>query len=169
MPYGHFNRNRAFGVADTYPDATQFITVLRDPFEMACSSYFFTRRAGRKWKDRSRVPQADLATYLDTTPPNMLNRFPCVVTETNYRAVMDAYFISIGITERLAESMARIAAALGRGFVAPDLKRRNPTERDDADMDLGALRARYRANHPLEFAVYDHARWMFEYQPAVQT
>lgn len=165
--YGHFNRNRAFGVTDTYPDATQFITLLRDPFEMACSAYFFTRKVGANWKDTSRVPQADLITYLAENAPNMLNHFPRVVTKANYRDVIDEYFVEIGLTERLAESMARIATALGRNFDPSSLARLNVTKRDMATLDLGELRARYRAAHPLEFTVYDHVRWLFDRRPAL--
>ena len=165
--HGHFNRNRAFGVADTYPEATQFVTLLRDPFEMACSSYFFTRKASAGWKDRSRVPQGDLPTHLEEAAPNMLNHFPCVVTEANYREVIETHFVGIGVTERLAESLARIAAALGRSFDPARLGRLNVTERDTAGLDLGALRMRYRDRHPLEFAVYDHVRWLFDRRPAL--
>lgn len=165
--YGHFNRNRAFGVTDTYPEATQFVTLLRDPFEMACSSYFFVRKVSAGWKDRSRVPQGDLATHLEEEPPNMLNHFPCVVTEANYREVIETQFVEIGVTERLAESLARIAAALGHDFDPARLGRLNVTDRDTAGLDLGALRARYRNRHPLEFAVYDHVRWLFDRRPAL--
>ena len=166
--YGHFNRNRGFGVTDTYPDATQFVTLLRDPFEMACSGYFFTRKVGAIWKDRSRVPTGDLASHLDATAPNMLNHFPCVVTAENYREVIATHFVAIGVTERLGESLQRIATAIGRRFDPTRLPRLNaterPMERPVDGPDLGGLRARYRARHPLEFAVYDHVRWMFDRQ-----
>ena len=165
--YGHFNRSRAFGVDDTYPDAAQFVTLLRDPFEMACSHYFYVRKVGANWKDRGRVPQSDLETHLDTMAPNMLNHFPRVVTKANYRELIETHFVEIGVTERLAESLARIAVALGQDFAPADLGRRNTTERDMAGLDIGALRARYRDRYPLEFAVYDHVRWLFDRRPAL--
>lgn len=63
--YGHFNRKRGFGVQDNYPDARQFMTVLRDPFEMAISGYYFMRNTGAGWKDKSNLPDGELAASLE--------------------------------------------------------------------------------------------------------
>jgi len=38
--HGHFNRKRNFGVQDYYPEATQFITILRDRL---CMQIYFKR------------------------------------------------------------------------------------------------------------------------------
>ena len=45
--YGHFNRDRGFGTEDYYPDAVQFATFLRNPLELALSTYFH-------WKNKRR-------------------------------------------------------------------------------------------------------------------
>lgn len=153
---------RAFGVKDTYPDAIQFVTILRDPFEQACSAYFYMLNASARWKDRSRVPQGDLQAWLENSPPNMLNHFPEVVTKQNYRAIVERYFVEIGITEKLPETMSRIAGALARDFVPEQLGFLNETHRDVDGYNLGELRERFRDRYPLEFEVYDHARWLFE-------
>ncbi len=42
--YGHFNKNRGFGIEDYYPEVTQFVTIIRDPFELAISNYFMSER-----------------------------------------------------------------------------------------------------------------------------
>ena len=54
--FGHFNRARGFGVEHHYPEVQQFVTVLRDPFEMAVSGYFYTRKMRAAWKDASNLP-----------------------------------------------------------------------------------------------------------------
>src|SRR3954471_2189740 len=41
--HGHFNRRRRTGVRDYYPEADQFITMLRDPFEMVVARYFYAK------------------------------------------------------------------------------------------------------------------------------
>jgi len=161
--YGHFNRNRGFGVTDDYPDAMQFVTILRDPFEMAVSHYFYTLRASENWKDRSRVPKDNLANHLRNASPNMLNHFPCAVTYENVWEVIESYFVEVGVTERLAESLQLIASALGKTSSSPSqIPRVNATERDTGNIDLAELRIEYRERFPLEFAVYDHVRWLIE-------
>ena len=41
--HGHFDATRGYGVDQYYPEAKQFITFLRDPFDRAVSLYFFIR------------------------------------------------------------------------------------------------------------------------------
>ena len=41
--HGHFNKARGFGVQDYYPQARQFITILRDPFEVLVSRYYYEK------------------------------------------------------------------------------------------------------------------------------
>lgn len=107
--YGHFNRLRGFGVEHYYPEVQQFITILRDPFEMAISSYYYIRKNGTDWNDQTRVPKADLRQFLLNTPPNMLNQFPRAVTRDNYREQIEKLFVEVGVMERLPETVRRIA------------------------------------------------------------
>jgi len=51
--HGHFDRRKNMGATDYYPAVDQFITLLRDPLEMAISNYFF-------WKRKARQRQIDL-------------------------------------------------------------------------------------------------------------
>ena len=41
--HGHFNSRRGFGINDYYPQATQFITFLRDPFDILISRFFYEK------------------------------------------------------------------------------------------------------------------------------
>ncbi|MFC4252586.1 sulfotransferase family 2 domain-containing protein [Sinimarinibacterium flocculans] len=158
--YGHFNRARSFGVQDYYPDVRQFVTILRDPFEMAVSRYFYVRKAGGSWRDQGRVPLQPLQDYLRTFSSPMLNHFPRVVTLENYRNVIEEDFIEVGLTEHLDESLARIALALGKPYNQHSkLEYLNATPRDQVVPD--GLREEFIARHPLEFAVYDYARQRF--------
>lgn len=159
--YGHFNRLRGFGTEANYPDATQFMTILRDPFEMACSHYHFVKNRGHAWKDQTRVPQTDMAEYLAKTPPNMLNHFPRAVTLENYKAVMEEFFIGIGIMADLTASLSRFAQTLGFAFDPAMLQHLNATPRDEANIDIAAIRADFEERYPLEHTVYAYARDMF--------
>lgn len=158
--YGHFNQFRGFGVADYYPQVSQFVTILRDPFEATVSRYFFLRKVSGKWKDRSGVPESDLEDFLGSADPMMLNHFPKEVTMQNFREVLDQHFVELGITECLSESLGRIADKLGVAFEANALCHANATERDQPVPRY--LRDAFVAAHPLEYAVYDYARSRYE-------
>ncbi|WOD06180.1 sulfotransferase family 2 domain-containing protein [Marinomonas sp. GJ51-6] len=153
--YGHFNRLRGFGVEDYYPEVKQFITILRNPLEMAISSYFYIRSKAKSWKDQSRVPQGDLEEYLLNTPLNMLNHFPKVVTEDNYKEVLETYFIYIGTTERLLDSLQKIAAKLSMPTLL-DLPHVNSTQRDEYKISPEVIE-QFEHKNKLEYLVYQYA------------
>lgn len=153
--HGHFNRLRKFGVEDYYPEVKQFITILRDPFELTVSHYFYVRKNASNWKDQSRVPIIPLKEYLLNTKPNMLNHFPREMNLTNYKEIIEEYFIAIGITEYLDESMKRISAKLKLSYDSEWLGHHNVTERDQEVSN--ELRDISIENNQLEFAVYDYA------------
>ncbi len=152
--YGHFNRRRHFGVEDYYPEVTQFVTILRDPFELVMSSYFFTRKVGRTWKDRSRVPTAKLSEHILSATPNMLNHFPREVTMANYKELIEEYFIDIGTMETLHDSVHRIARKLGMPFEPKMLGHLNATERNESVP--ASLRDLFVEKNELEYAVYNY-------------
>lgn len=151
--YGHFNRLRGFGVEDSYPGVRQFATLLRDPFETAVSAYFFTRSVAGRWKHAPALP-TDVATWLETTPPNILNHFPRPVTRDNYKALVDEWFVHVGVVEHLVASLRQLAALLDKPFDPAALPRMHVTPRDQPVPPH--LRERYRERHPLEFEVYEH-------------
>lgn len=154
--YGHFNRNRGFGVEDYYPDATQFLTILRDPFETVVSGYFYVRKTSDEWIDQSRVPTQSLEDHLRTAEPNILNHFPRRMTAENYKDIIEEMFIDIGITESLGPSLQKMAGKLGKSFDPATLKVVNVTQRDQSVTD--AHRDQFLEKHPLEVAVYDYVK-----------
>lgn len=155
--YGHFNKTRGFGIPHYYPDARQFITILRDPFERTVSSYFFLRKHGPGWKDQARIPKDDLRTHLLNSPGRMVNHFPCDITLDNYRDVIESMFIEVGIIERLDDSMARIASRLGKTYRPESMRRLNTTDRDQR-LVTEDMRQEFVENNPLEYAIYNYVR-----------
>lgn len=159
--YGHFNRFRQFGVEDYYPDVEQFVTILREPFELMVSGYFFARK--KKLHQREPVPhleQGIKAFLLTRNHINMLNHFPRVVTFDNYKEIIETYFIEIGISEYLDESLHRIAIKLGKPYDPAWLSHTNASMRDEEVPE--ELRNIMKERHPLEFAVYDYALSQFK-------
>ena len=160
--YGHFNRLRGAGVEQYYPDVQQFITILRDPFERAISNYYYVRDNSAHWKNQTRVPKTDLRRFLIETQASMLNQFPRPVTRDNYRALIEEFFIEIGIMENLPESVRRIAAKLRMPFEREWLPHANATPRDQPHPR--DLREEYVERHALEFEVYDYVASKFAQQ-----
>ncbi len=155
--YGHFNRLRDFGVEDYYPEVKQFITILRDPFEMAISSYFYMKKNSLNWKDQTRIPKNTLREYLLTTKLKMLNHFPREITAHNYKEIIAEYFIHIGITEYLDESMKSIASKLNCFYDSSMLDHCNQTERNqEACHGLRDVYDIFYENNQLELDVYNY-------------
>lgn len=160
--FGHFNRSRGFGVEHYYPAAQQFMTILRDPFERAVSTYFFLRKQASAYCDQSRIPQGDLTQYLRGLSPKMtmLNFFPREVTMDNYAEIIETYFVEIGLSEYLHESLQRIARKLGRDFEPAEVPKLNVSERDqEIPYDL---KQEFMEERPLDYAVYRYVLRMYE-------
>ena len=152
--YGHFNKLRKFGIEDYYPGADQFVTILRDPYELLISHYFYSKKVGDTWQDKSRAPKTDLETYLNNTKPNMLNHFPREMNINNYKDICEQYFIEIGITEKLDESLHRIAKKLGVKY-SNNVPEINKTERTQKVPE--GFRDQFIELHRLEYEVYNYA------------
>jgi len=154
--YGHFNRLRGFGVEQYYPEVRQFVTILRDPFDMHVSRYHYTRREVHKWKLGSDIGDAGLAEHLEQGHLNMLEHFPRPVTTDNFKDIIEEYFVEIGCFEDLRNSLERIAARLGHAPGSFELPHLNASK-EMAVIPPGA-RERFRDRWPLEFEVYDYVK-----------
>lgn len=159
--YGHFNPNESFGIQDLYPDAKQFVTILRDPFNRAVSGYYYMCALALKTGRFPRVLECTLAEHLAEVPPKMLWHFPRPMTSESYKDIIDKYFITIGFSETLAPSLHVIAAALGRAFDPGLLGHRNKGNYEEVPDNMAALRAAYQIRNKLEFDVYDYAKERF--------
>lgn len=159
--HGHFNSRRGYGVRDYYPQADQFITILRDPFELHVSDYFYVkkkRERGRDWDgkpwDGAVDNRSDLATFLTESPRSyMLAYFPFELTMDNYRDRLEESFVHIGVAEDLQTSVDRLAERLG--FPTVSVPRINVSKRNEA-VPEGA-RERFIEANPLAWAVYSYA------------
>ncbi len=159
--YGHFNPLNGFGIPDLYPDAKQFVTILRDPFDRAVSGYYYKRALVAKTGRGSIIPKRTLPEYLAQAPGKMLLHFPRPVTAQNYKDIIDEFFVMIGFSETLEPSLHMIAAALGHSFDPGLLGHRNKGSYDTLSMDMDTLRANYKERMPLEYAVYEYAKERF--------
>jgi hypothetical protein len=161
--HGHFNRERGFGIQDYYPQVRQFITVLRDPFEIAISDYFFAKGRGEEWfvggqRAPIRERYRDFADFFEREVLHrqsyIANHMPVDMTLDNFERVFAQQFIYVGITEDLPATVRRLAGKLG--FPPVSVEHANPAPRDEAVAP--GLREAFVRTHPLEYAMYEFAR-----------
>lgn len=140
--HGHYNKKRNFGIRDYYPDAGQFITILRDPFEILLSHYFYFKKLERRDKafrngKKQSLPGSvnqfieDEMNKIDYHP-NILDYMPGEMSGDNYETLMDEQFIYIGLIDDLQYSVEQIARRLGFSPVSIDRVNISPRFQDVA-------------------------------------
>lgn len=152
LVYGHFNRDRGFGVEKNVPWATQFITILREPFEQHTSLF--------KYQNKNKhVTERDFSEFIYNTPPNYLNHFPVVVTKDNYKDVIRSKFKFIGFSKTLDVSMRKVLNMLELpGFEC--MPRLNVSK--DFDVNFESYRKEFEDRYSLEVQVYSEALKVWE-------
>lgn len=157
--HGHFNHFRGYGVADYYPDSRQFITILRDPFDLHRSNYFFGKRFA--WFDPDTGIKAttderygNIDRYFEQTESYMMNFLPRTMTLENYQAIIETRFVFIGTVEAYQQSLDILSQRLGKPPVS--IGRANTSVYNESLSDEARTRARFREQHPLEYAIYDY-------------
>jgi hypothetical protein len=171
--HGHFNRLRNIGVRRYYPEAGQFIVLLRDPFDRFVSTWrylHFQVRSGVSQPDFADRP--DLETWLDRRrraveavteaqdPFSFLAQLADAADPSDPAAVFGPEYLAVGVSERYAQSVALFAAVLGRR--APQTVTRlnladEPHREGDPTEARPDLRGLYERCFPLEYAVYEAA------------
>ena len=155
---------------DYYPEVDQLITIIRNPFEVHLSNYFYVKRsvqnggAYRNGKQHEIIEMGwNLEGYLRENKKSHIALFlPSILTIDNYKEVLDQKFLFMGISEDLQGSVNLLANKLG--FSAVEVSKMNESERDEEIPD-GALEE-FVKNNPLEMAIYTHIKNRFEQQLA---
>ena len=157
--HGHFNNKRGNGVSDYYPEVNQYITILRDPFEIHLSNYFYVKKLGKKaFRDGKHheiiEKNLSLQQYLSYSNRSFyLSFLPQKISIDNYNQILDERFVYIGITEDLQASVNSLSEKLGFSTVSLPVK--NISQRtEDVTEDM---RNKFIQNNPLEMAIYEYA------------
>ena len=160
--HGHFNNQRSAGVYDYYPEADQFITILRDPFDLHLSTYFYVKREAKIQGGgayRFGKPHPIIANnwrledYLNASPTSYMCQFlPPDLTLDTYQRFLETHFLCIGITERLQHSVDRLADTLG--FQSRPVPKKNVSDWTESIPD--GARDEFIQNNPLEMAIYTY-------------
>jgi hypothetical protein len=166
--HGHFNRVRGIGALDYYPQATQFIVFLREPFDRFVSQWrylHFQQRSGVRVPDLDDHPSFEqwfdrrlAASEAGEDPFSTMAQLPWPATP-GVDPFGDAY-VFVGVMEHYAGSLAGLAEALGhpRPAAAHVNRASDSFRQGDPEGDYAAFRARYERAFTLEQEVYAAAR-----------
>ena len=158
--HGHFDNGRGYGLPYFYPEINQYFTVLRDPFDIAVSMFFFCKRRSAEGKFWYRGKQENILDkyptveyYLKEYPYWVYNHLPQDVTLQNYSQKLSERFIFIGIQEDLDHSIKILGRILGKPHV--QLDRFNDSDYDEPVPNW--LREKFYDDYPLLHRVYQFA------------
>lgn len=158
--HGHFDRAVKTAAQDYYPEVDQFITILRDPFDVAVSNYFYRKSIGTAWgsKDNRRFQDVypDIRSYMHAyiTDTNFyLANLSFDLTMENYEEIFEKYFIYIGIVEDMQTTVDILADKLGfQSFKIGNINRSKHDEEIPSE-----LIEKFISSRPLEYAIYQYA------------
>lgn len=169
--HGHFNRNRYIGVREYYPDADQFITFFRDPFERFLSNYYFMKRktggrnrgssggiyrAGRI-VDRSIDPDYTLEQHFKKIMGKTSQYFPDDMNLNNFKDYLNSNFIYIGLAEDMQTSVDKLSEKLG--FKSKKVPHKNKSTREDQhEYELEDLREDFINRNILDWEIYQYVK-----------
>ncbi|MEZ6096482.1 MAG: sulfotransferase family 2 domain-containing protein [Pirellulaceae bacterium] len=158
--HGHFNHGRGYGLPYYYPEIDQYFTILRDPFDLTVSMYFFAKgrsAEGRFWYRGQAVDFSDqfgsVVEYVRSYPYWLFHHLPQDLTLDNYEEKLASRFVYIGVFEDMQTSISNLAKIFGK----PDceLPQLNVSNYDERVPEF--LRDNFYADYPLLKKVYDYA------------
>lgn len=136
-------------------ECTQFITLVRDPFNHAVSSFFYLNKNCENTADnRKRLAKhilIDEGPYFDS----LLVKEK--LTLDNYKQMIAKYFIYIGVFENYKDEIKKISNLLGVFYDEKDpVIKKNSSPYTIPVPEY--LRSLHRTKWPLQYAVYDYIK-----------
>lgn len=168
--HGHFTRRNNSAIHQYYPDADQFITVMRDPFDRAISEWRFKNMIKAKGDPVAEMeddPSFDTwfgrrADEVAEQPiTRLMMQMPDDLTPETAHTAFDRSFVAVGVSERFPETVRLFATLLGKPQAAD--VRVNVTSYGNAS-DYETYRSRHEQVFHSDHAIYAAARAMFERQ-----
>ncbi len=119
--HSHFDAGRGYGLPHHYPEVDQYFTVMRDPFDMLVSMYFFVKGRSERGEYRYRGKVIDLReqypsleSYLKVHHAWVEDHLPEDLTVENCEDYVASRFVYLGRFEALQSSVDRLADILGK-------------------------------------------------------
>lgn len=159
--HGHFDKEKdGKGIFEYYPETTQMITFLRDPLEVQLSMYFYMRKLIKEgalfWQGKQITEMkygGDIDAWVEQRPLYILRFLPEGINSTNYKEILQKYFVHIGIVEEFQQSVKVLAKKLGKPCIEVPLE--NVTNRDLKPSNTSVKV--FEEKHKLEYNIYNFA------------
>jgi hypothetical protein len=162
--HGHFNTKRGFGIKQFYPEVDQFVTIVRDPFDILVSRYYYVKSLERKnaafWAGEKLTFENDINEFLSKQItkqqyiPNIFDYLPFDGFESGYQQEIEKKFIYIGLFEDFSYSVRQIAQRLGFPFNRLEHRNKGALKAPIDDR----LRKKFIDIHQIEYNFYNLVR-----------
>lgn len=148
--HAHYNSAWCCELTTKYPDADQFFTFLRNPFDRMVSWYFYIKHIwkGHVWDIRLSEYGNTLRGFLEGYRPDAIQFLPA----GQYPCRLDD-FVFVGITERLHDGIRALSRILNKPV--PKLLSTNAAVRDEAVPD--DMRQGHREMYQDVYETYEYA------------
>jgi hypothetical protein len=156
--HGHFNYKRNNGPDHYYPEINQYITFIRDPFEIQLSTYFFVRNVPEgRYRDGKPHPIIEhnytIKEYLEKyTKSHLCSFFPPNLNEKNFKEIINANYVYIGLADDLKTSVEKLAEKLD--FPKIEVPTVNVSPRKEIIPE--EAKEIFVDNNKLEYAIYNY-------------
>lgn len=155
--HAHFDHRRGYGLPYFYPEVDQYITILRDPFDIIVSMYFFAKGKATTSGFFHEGKQVDfcalyptLKSYVEDHPVWLYDHLPQDLTLENVDQYVQERFVYIGVFEDMSTSVDQLRRILGKAPMTMP-KWNQSTYNEPVPEDL---RHWFYHNHPLLDRLY---------------
>ena len=159
--HAHFNHGRGYGLPYHYPEINQYITILRDPFDIIVSMYFFFKGKSIRGEFLHRGKQVDVRDqfpsvehYVRNYPDWLFDHLPQNMSLDNYEQQLREKFIYIGLFEDMQTSIDILASIFGLDSMEMPVK--NISNYDEPVPE--GLREKFYYNFPLLLKIYQFVK-----------
>jgi hypothetical protein len=154
--HGHFSRWKRTEVERFYADASQFISFIRSPFDIAVSQYFYVKEHSSDWLTKPEFSPS-LESYLErslSSRDDLLFGFlPQRTSGQSATEFIQSHFVFIGLSDEYQNSVDWLAELLTRPRVqVPHINKATYSE------VIPDLRNQFRAVYQEEYELYDLVR-----------
>jgi hypothetical protein len=156
--FGHFDET---GIYKFPEECNQFMTILRNPFDIQVSAYFFIKQEKLE-TEHNCVEDFILKSSFAHRFSNVFTKEK--MTSENYKEIIQKYFIAIGSLKNYEKSLKIFSEVLGVKYT-PDLLdiKINETKKSSDYYIPNHLREEHRKLFPLEYEIYDYVNDLYEY------
>ena len=159
--HGHFNHGRGYGLPYYYPEVDQYISILRDPFDIVVSMYFFFKGKSLRGEFFHRGKQIDVRDqfpsvehYVRNYPDWLFDHLPQDICMSNYEEQIRRRFIYIGLFEDMQTSIDILASIFGKTSMEMPVK--NVSKYDEPVPEK--LRDKFYYDFPLLHKIYQFVK-----------